>query len=134
VSTDSSAVVGLSLAKGALASDADGPVLIGGRCRQCGTSMFPAQPVCPSCMQEAVEQEPLPRAGVLYAFSKVHVGPAKWHKPFTVGYVDLDNGVRVFSHLTGAPAVGQRMQLDVGEVGRDPDGTALLTFVFKPAE
>jgi uncharacterized OB-fold protein len=83
-------------------------------------------------MSESVVEENMPTQGTLYAFSTVHVGPAKWHKPFTVGYVDLDNGVRVFSHLRGALQIDQRVVVNTAEVGRQPDGAPLITFVFEP--
>jgi len=119
----------------ALAFRGKEPVLVGARCRACGERMFPRPPVCPHCMSEDVAAEDMPRAGTLYAYSTVHVGPRQWHKPFTLGYVDLDNGVRVFGHLRGDSfAMGGRVQLDVAEVGRDEDGKPIVSFVFRPVE
>jgi len=96
--------------------------------------MFPPQPVCPACMSEALAAEPLPRRGLLYASSRVHVGPARWHKPFTIGYVDLPNGVRVFSHLLGDPAIGATVELDCAVVGQEVNGSAIESFVFRVLE
>jgi uncharacterized OB-fold protein len=110
------------------------PVLLGSRCTACSIAMFPPQAVCPACMCEALAEEAMPRRGQLYASSTVHVGPAKWHKPFTIGYVDLPNGVRVFSHLVGDPAIGAEVELDRAVVGREADGSAIESFVFRAVE
>lgn len=118
----------------ALAIRSDGPVLIGAHCKACNARMFPAQPVCPACMSEDVVEEDMSKTGTVYSATAVHVGPAKWHKPFTVGYIDLDNGVRVFSHLKGNPKISEKVAVGVAEVGRDADGTAINSFVFAKEE
>lgn len=109
---------------------AGGPVLVGGRCAGCGERMFPRRPVCPACMGEAVAEAEMPRQGTLYSFSTVHAAPAKWTKPFVVGYVDLTNGVRVFTRLVGAVAIDGPVCLGVAEVGREAGGTPIRSFVF----
>lgn len=123
------------LAGDAVRFDAAGrPHLLGGCCCTCGTRMFPRAPVCPGCMGEAVEEETMPDDGVLYSFSVLSVGPARFEKPVTLGYVDLPNGVRVFSHLAGdGLRIDGRVALDVAPVGTNPDRTPLRTFVFRPA-
>lgn len=95
--------------RGGVAWEAGRPVLIGGVCRDCGVGMFPLQPVCPVCMEEAVEAQPQPTQGELYSFTVLHVGAPR---PRAFGYVDLPNGVRVFSRLGETDAViGQAMSL-----------------------
>jgi uncharacterized OB-fold protein len=96
---------------------------------------FPQHPVCPRCMSEDVAQTPMPTRGKLYSFTTLHVGAKKWQKPLSVGYVDLDNGVRVFTHLKGqAFRFDQKVEMDVARVGVEQDGTPISTFVFKTAE
>jgi uncharacterized OB-fold protein len=126
----------LSLPGDALAADANGrPVLIGCVCKSCGNRMFPFAPVCPVCMSEDMAREAMPRAGTLYSLTVLHVGPKTWAKPFAVGYVDLSNGVRVFSHLRGARLeIGQPVELATAEVGKNAEGAAITTFVFQPAK
>ena len=126
----------LSLPGEALAADASGrPVLVGCICKSCGNRMFPYAPVCPVCMSEDMAREPMPREGTVYSFTTVHVGPKTWQKPFTVGYVDLTNGVRVFSHLRGADiAIGQAVSLALADIGRSAEGLPISTFVFQPAK
>ena len=116
----------------AIAVDADGTVhLVGGQCADCGARAFPRAPVCTNCMSENIGPARLPREGVLYAFSTVHVAPKKWKSPMRIGYVDLPDGVRVFAHLSGDSfAIGDRVAVDLGPVGCDESGE-LESFVFK---
>jgi uncharacterized OB-fold protein len=111
--------------------DAQGRVhLIGGLCVDCGNRVFPRVPVCCGCMSENIVAAPMPRTGTLYAFSTVHVAAKKWHKPMCVGYVDLPNGARVFTHLKGDLAIGDTVEVDIAIVGEDENG-AIETFVFR---
>src|SRR5262245_54132383 len=116
----------------ALEVDASGrATLIGGRCADCGSEMFPRVPICASCMSENIRPHAMPREGTLYAFSVVHVAAKKWRKPMRIGYVDLPNGARVFTHLGGADlAIGDAVEVDVGSIGDDEDGP-INSFVFR---
>lgn len=126
----------LSLPGAALGVDSDGqPVLIGCVCEACGNRMFPFALVCPVCMSEDMARAAMPREGSLYSFTVLHVGPNTWKRPFVVGYVDLDNGVRVFSHLRGTEfQIDQPVELAVAEIGKTVDGTPIMTSVFQQAK
>jgi uncharacterized OB-fold protein len=119
----------------AVETGADGrAVLIGGRCADCGARAFPAPPVCTGCMGENIVREKLPRTGTLYAFSTVHIAPKKWKLPMIIGYVDLPDGVRVFTHLEGTGfAIGDSVEAAIGTVGQDETGP-IDSFVFKKAQ
>lgn len=111
------------------------PVLVGGRCNECGAMAFPCVAVCSTCMSESFTNEAMPERGKLYSWTTVHVGPQRMHKPITLGYVDLDNGVRVFSHLAANDrpfAINQSVRLSVAQVGTEADGRPIETFVFVP--
>src|SRR4051812_16371208 len=106
-------------------------VLVGGHCADCGARAFPRPPVCANCMGENIVAQELPRTGTLYAFSMVHIAPKKWKLPMRIGYVDLTNGVRVFTHLEGSDfAIGDTVEPGIGIVGQDENG-AIESFVFK---
>lgn len=126
----------LSLPGDALAADPEGrPVLVGCVCEACGNRMFPFAPVCPVCMSEDMARAAMPREGSLYSFTVLHVGPNTWKKPFMVGYVDLDNGVRVFSHLRGTEfQINQPVELAVAEIGKTAEGTPIVTSAFQQAK
>lgn len=124
----------ISLAGDAVRNQDGRPVLVGSRCTECGALSFPRVTVCVECMSESFVDEPMPEQGKLYSWTTVHVGPRHMHKPITLGYVDLDNGVRVFSHLAsnGPLAFDQKMKITVAEVGREADDRPIETFVFVP--
>jgi uncharacterized OB-fold protein len=115
-----------------LVIDADGrATLIGGRCSDCGVETFPRTPVCSSCISENIADHAMPRVGTLYAFSVVHVAAKKWRKPMCIGYVDLPNGARVFTHLEGTNvAIGDTVEVGMAIVGDDEDGP-IRSFVFR---
>ena len=132
---DSDPLAGALLSEDAVARGRDGRwTLLGGACRSCGTRMFPRASVCPACMSEDVVEEEMPRDGSVYSFTVVHVGPERWIKPMTVGYVDLTNGARVFAHLRGQVVIGSDVTLALDTVGRSADGTPLRNFVFAKGE
>ena len=76
--------------------------LCAAECVGCSTRIFPAAPVCPTCNAEQMRPLMLSGKGTLYAYSTVHVAPAAWETPYTIGYVDLPEGVRVFGKVEGA--------------------------------
>ena len=82
-------------------------------------------------MSENIVPEAMPRTGRLYAFSVVHVAAKKWRKPMRIGYVDLPNGARVFTHLDGdSLAIGDPVEVGVGTVADDDEGP-IRSFVFR---
>jgi uncharacterized OB-fold protein len=85
-------------------------------------------------MSEDVKPEPMSRRGTLYSFTTSHVGPKAWDKPYMLGYVDLENGVRVFSHLRGALKIGAVVELGIADIGKTEGGAPITTFVFQPVE
>ena len=108
------------------------PILLGCKCTACEREMVPPVPVCPVCGGEDMREAVQPGEGELYSYTIVHVGPKRFRRPLALGYVDLDNGVRVFAHLEGETfAIGERMKLDLAVIGRDPDETDLTGYVFR---
>ncbi len=77
--------------------------------------------------------EEQPREGRLYSYTVLHVAAPKWRRPLALGYVDLPNGVRVFTHLDGQPwSIGQEVELAMADLGSDKDGAPIRSFVFTP--
>ncbi len=126
----------ISLAGDSVSSKGGRPLLVGGRCNECGALVFPRVTVCSTCMSESFSDEPMPDRGNLYSWTAVHVGQPRMHKPIRLGYVDLENGVRVFSHLSANErqlVIDQPVRLAVAQVGMEADGRPIETFVFVPA-
>jgi len=117
-----------------LVSRADGKLqLKGGCCRACGALSFPKAQVCSDCLALEIDDRPLSAQGELYAFSRVHMAPKHWDVPYTIGYIDLPEGLRIFAHVRSADMplkIGMQMHLGEGRVGASPEGVALSSYLF----
>jgi len=113
--------------------DGDQIWLRGGKCRSCGELSFPLSSICWHCRAEVMEPVRLSRNGKLYAFSVVHAAPKGWRVPYVLGYVDLDDGIRVIGQIEGDPKKlhpDTAVRLDFGVIRGDADGTPIYSYVF----
>lgn len=100
------------------------PYLIGNRCRDCGEVFFPSRTCCRHCSSENMEPMQLSRTGKLYSFTTIRVKPPHCiiPVPFTVGIVEIDNGERIRTLLTGGDQsslqIGLEMELVVEGIGK----------------
>jgi uncharacterized OB-fold protein len=133
------------VAEGVFTWPSDEPQLIGSRCQACGIVTFPMQDSCPRCASTEMEERLLPRRGRLWAWttqefpppSPPYTGPAgEAFAPFGVGYVELDDEVKVETRLTEADsehlAPGMEMELVIVPFRSDDDGNEVVTFAFAP--
>lgn len=106
---------------------ADGPRLLGGRCVRCAHPSATTAPRCPRCGGESTQARFGPD-GVVWATTTIRVANGDRAAPYTLAYVDLDDGPRVLSHVLGAPdaalSVGERV--GVGERVRVGDRVRLV--------
>lgn len=93
------------------------------RCRQCGSSWFPARAQCCTCASLDVAEELTTTEGTAYASTVVQIGPRQFRPPYVLSYVDVD-GVRLLAHTTttSALAPGTPVALRLAEIGADQDG------------
>lgn len=123
----------------------DDPQLIGSRCGSCGIVTFPTQESCPRCASTDMGEHLLPRRGRLWAWttqsfpppSPPYTGPTgEDFVPFGVGYVQLDDEIKVESRLTEANAdvleIGMEMELVLVPFRTDAEGNEVVTFAFQP--
>jgi len=95
----------------------EGRRLVGTQCDQCGRTMIGARVVCSSCVSREVSRVALPATGVLYSFTRLHVG-GEGVRP--VGYVDLDDGVRTLADIReGKVPLRPDMRVELGVDGDD---------------
>ncbi|MEJ8574254.1 Zn-ribbon domain-containing OB-fold protein [Microbaculum marinum] len=124
-----------SLAGDAVEDAGEGSIrFVTGQCQACGNRAFPMPPICSNCQSTDIVRKPVEAAGTVYSLTEVHVGPAEWHRPVRLAYVDLPDGLRVFGHWRGSVGIGTRVRARMGEVGKDAAGTHFTTYVFEPAE
>ena len=118
----------------------DGLHLIGTHCRKCQQSYFPPREVCPKCFSEGVEGElekiKLNSRGKLYSYSIIQVAPKRFLPPYSLGYIDFPEGVRVLGQLTTVdPAklkLDMEVQAELGRIAIDEQGNEVLSYKFKP--
>ena len=103
----------LDLAK-ADSLDAETGRLHGGRCTSCSALSIPRNFLCYACESDTIEPALLPPVGNLYSYTTIHVSPS-FPTPYTVGYVDLDCGIRVLGHVLISQ---EALACDVAVVGR----------------
>jgi uncharacterized protein len=116
----------------------DGPWLVGSRCRCCGDHVFPSRVVCPRCKRRSMAVEHLGRRGTLYSFTVCHAAPAGWQAPYLQAYIQLPEGLRLFSLVSSdvepradALTVGMAVELVVEPV---QPGDPLVTYKYRPLE
>ena len=106
--------------------------LVAQRCAGCGVLRHPPRPMCPHCRSLEFEVAELSGRGTLYSYALLHhpQHPA-FDYPVLAALVDLDEGVRVVSSLSGVePAdIHIGMALEVDFEARD-GGTVVP--IFRP--
>jgi uncharacterized OB-fold protein len=132
------------IAEGLWAETADGPRLVGSRCRNCGTITFPRQDACARCAYADGEEHLLAPRGALWTWTvqrfrpktPPYTGPEAFES-YGVGYVELPGECRVEAILTTADPeelrIGMEMELTlIPALG--PDGEVARTFAFAPVD
>jgi uncharacterized OB-fold protein len=112
---------------------ADEGRLVVQRCNGCGRLRHPPRPMCPDCLSLEFEVMPLSGRGSLYSFAILHHPrhPA-FDYPLIAALVDLEEGIRLVSNLTGVEAADIEigMELEV-EFAATENGGAVP--VFRPS-
>lgn len=98
--------------------------LDGGRCRA-GHALIHAFPRCPRCGAEVAPARFGPE-GSVWSFTTVHIeGGGDGDPPYTLAYVDLDEGPRALLRVGGEPSVGARVRLAGNTAGGNPYGEVI---------
>ena len=115
------------------------PRLLGSRCRSCGEHFFPRRVVCARCLEQEMEEVLLGPQGTLYTWTYVHFplfgSRHAEHGAYAVGQIDLPEGPRVQSVLSGGPdafRIGMPMELELETLRRDAQGRDVVIFRFRP--
>lgn len=76
-----------------------GGQLIGSKCKICGQNFFPPRDRCFECFSRELEPIKLSQIGKLYTFTISRMPVAKYKPPFALAWIELPEGIRVFSQL-----------------------------------
>jgi uncharacterized OB-fold protein len=113
------------------------PRLFGGRHRETGRIAFPLP--TDTAAYEPIE---LPNRGQLWSYTVQRFAPktpyrgAEKFEPFALGYVELPGTIIVESRLVDIPfdrlRIGLPVALAIVPLYTDADGTAVMSYVFRP--
>ena len=111
-------------------------ILVGSRCRQCGQVAFPKRKVCLKCLSQDLESVDLSPGGKLYSYTIVHMPSEHFEPPYAIGWIELPEGIRVFSQLRGWQEnklkTGADMELSIEKLWEKED-REVMGFVFRPS-
>lgn len=111
----------------------DTVALLGSRCASCGVTVFPAADGCGSCGAGDTTQVELSTYGTLSGYTTIHVASGRRPAPYTVGYVDFPEPVRVFGQIAVPESeltVGLPVKCELGVVSETADGDAVISYRF----
>lgn len=113
-------------------------VLLGSRCKDCGTAFFGPTGHCRRCTSDRIEPIELSGEGVLRSFTIIFRAPVGWAgpEPYALAEVELPEGVAVRSRLTEWAEgeeleIGSRYEIAVTLVGRDEEGDELAVYTWR---
>ncbi len=130
--------------EGLFAQTADGPRLLGSRCRSCGTPYFPKAALChhPECNESKIDDSHFGPRGKLWSWAIQNYpppAPARFEEPYVpyaVGVVDLDDGLRVVGRMSVDDPESLRadaeVELTIEPICRDEQGRQVVTWKFRP--
>ncbi len=115
------------------------PRLLGSRCKSCSEVFFPRRRVCARCFARETENVELGTRGTLYTYTYVHVPLFNTRRAdqggYGVGQVDLPQGPRVMSVLSGGPddfRIGMEMEVELETLRENKNGEQVVIYRFRP--
>ena len=118
----------------------EGVVLVGSRCETCKKTFFPKKLVCPDCFDGELKEVPLSRKGKLHTYALSVMGPTDMEKPYVIGFIDLPEGIKLFSVLTDCEPwdevlkVNMEMEMIIGKIKEDEYGNSIRSYKFRPVD
>lgn len=118
---------------------ADGhPKLLGSRCRETGQLFWPAERMNPVTRKPGtLEPAELDGGGRLVSYTVVQRGLPGFPSPYALATIQLDDGPSLIAQLEdwhdNALSLGRRVDLVIGTIKTEKDGTRILGPKFRPA-
>jgi uncharacterized protein len=107
--------------------DRRSPALVGSECDACGRRSWPGRSVCERCGSVVTKEVRLGPRGSLLSFTTVYVPRAGIEAPYTLGLIELEQGVRVHAQVRGVE-VGAKVPAPVALVIPSDDGPVAFWF------
>jgi uncharacterized OB-fold protein len=110
--------------------------LRGGQCEDCGDYSFPKRNICSECMSTTIMDYIFSGKGTIHASTVVRLAPSGFKAPYSLAYVDLDEGPRVFTQLTTCEVSkilpNTYVEMVVGPNRINENGNEVLGYKFNP--
>jgi len=90
------------------------------RCSACRYPVVGSAPHCPVC-RGSLETGLFGPEGTVWSHTTVRVAVSGREPPYTLAYVDLDDGPRILAHAAGPVEVGDRVRLTGTTADGDPE-------------
>ena len=94
----------------------DGNYLLATKCNNCSQIYFPPLRRCLECYGEDMEEVKLTNRGKLYTYTIVQMPVLHYEPPFALAWVELPEGVRVFTQLKNWEDTELKIGMDVNLV------------------
>lgn len=104
------------------------------RCEDCGRLVNYVKRQCPNCGSRRLSWSPTSGKGELYSYSVLHRAASTLFKdkvPYVLAIVELDEGIKVMSHLTGCDPEQVRVGMGVEVVFENVDERRAVPY-FRP--
>ena len=121
--------------EGLFVEEEDRCFLTGNQCETCGQLFFPPKPYCFRCFNEAMGTVKLGQRGILYSFTTSYMPSEHFDPPYTVGWIDIEKGLRIFSPIkkddAGNLYIGMAMELVIDELWQE-EGKSVTGYQYRP--
>lgn len=111
--------------------------LIGNRCEICGQIFFPSKPFCFNCFNKKMQTIKFVPKGKLYSFTTVYMSSVHFEAPYTVGWIDLTEGVRIFTPIKVSEGqsleIDMEMELVIDELWQEEE-KSVVGYKFSPVQ
>jgi len=123
--------------EGLFGVEEDKVFLIGNKCPACGQTYFPSKLFCLECFNENLESVRIGARGSLYSYTVAYMPSAHSIPPYAAGWIDLDEGIRVFAPIEVAEGqtvkIGMEMELVIDELWREGE-TCFTCYRYRPRQ
>jgi len=109
--------------------------LLGNKCATCGQIYFPSRPFCFECFGEAMNPIRLGAQGTLYSYTVSYMPSAHFTPPYTAGWIDVVEGIRVFAPIRVKEGqtldIGMKMELVIDELWQEGE-RSVVGYLYRP--
>ncbi len=112
--------------------------LMAGKCTKCGKIHLPPRPLCDNCYSQEFEWLEISGKGTLLTYTIIHIAPPQFQAlaPYTVGIVELENGLKLPGTISGATQeqlrVGMPLRIDFQACTTTQQWPQWHRYCFKP--